>query len=61
MPTSKAIWGAVVGALVAILWIALGGATLLLIIALTAIGWLIGATLDRPEGVIRVLERLQQR
>lgn len=61
MPTSKALWGAVVGALVAILWTALGGAALLLIAGLATIGWLIGAVLDRPERVIRVLERLQER
>lgn len=61
MPRSKALWGALIGALVAILWIAFDGTAVLLVIGLTAIGWLIGTILDRPDTVIRILERLQER
>ncbi len=61
MLTNKALWGALAGALVAIVWVTFDSSAVLLVIALAAVGWLIGTIIDRPEVFIRLLQRLQDR
>lgn len=61
MFNSKASWGALAGALVAIIWLIFDWPAVLLVVGLTVLGWLIGTILDRPERVIAVLEYLQER
>ena len=53
--------GAALGALIAIVWVAFGGLAVLLVLGLTLAGWLIGMIFQRPDFLIGVLERLQQR
>lgn len=61
MTGHKALWGALGGALIAIIWVAFDGAAVLLVAALAAGGWLIGMVFDRPDLLIGVLQRLQDR
>jgi uncharacterized membrane protein len=61
MAISKPIWGALAGALLAILWVAFGGGAVLLVIALAVVGALIGVLLEHPGALISLLERLQER
>lgn len=53
--------GAALGALIAIVWVALGGAAVLLVLGLAAAGWLVGMIFQRPDFVIGLLQRLQER
>jgi len=59
--TSRTIIGAATGAIVALIWIAFDTKAVLLLAALTGIGALIGVALDRPQRLIDILERLQDR
>lgn len=52
---------AVVGAVVAVLWLAFGTNALVVFVGLTGIGALIGIVLDRPDRLIGLLQRLQDR
>lgn len=61
MLNNKALWGALAGALIAIIWVAFDGAAVLLVIAFAAIGWLIGMIFQRPDVLIGLLQRLQDR
>lgn len=61
MAISKPIWGALAGAVLAVLWVAFGGGAVLLVIALAVAGALIGLVFERPDVLIRLLERLQER
>lgn len=61
MLTNKAIWGALAGALLAIVWVAFDGGAVLLVVGLAAVGWLIGMIFQRPEVFIGLLERLRDR
>ncbi len=61
MLTSRPLLGALAGALLAIVWIVFDGWAVLLVAGLAVIGWLIGSILDKPDVVIRMLERLQNR
>lgn len=58
---SRAAIGAVSGAVLAIVWIVFDTRAVLLLAALTILGALIGVALDRPERLIELLERLQDR
>ena len=58
---SRAAIGAVSGAVLAIVWIVFDTRAVLLLAALTILGALIGVALDRPERLIVLLERLQDR
>lgn len=53
--------GAALGALIAIVWVAFGGLAVLLVLGLALAGWLIGMIFQRPDFLIGLLERLQQR
>lgn len=53
--------GAALGAIIAIVWVAFGGLAVLLVLGLAAAGWLLGMVLQRPDVLIGLLERLQQR
>lgn len=57
---SRAATGAVCGALVALAWILFDTGAVVLLVALTGLGALIGAALDRPDRLIALLERLRQ-
>ena len=59
--SSKAVLGALVGASIALIWIAWGGAAVLLVVAFAAIGWLIGMIFQRPDVLIQLLERIRDR
>lgn len=56
---SKTLIGAVAGALVALAWIVFDTGAVVLLVALTAIGAIIGLVLDDPDRLIAVLERLK--
>lgn len=58
---NKGLWGATIGAIVAIIWSALDGTAVLLLIGLAAAGWLIGMVFQRPDVLIAWLQRLQER
>ena len=53
--------GAVLGAVIALVWVGFGGLAVLLVIGLAAVGWVVGMVLQRPDFFIGLLERLQQR
>ena len=53
--------GAALGALVAIVWVAFGGLSVLLVLGLAGAGWLLGMVFQRPDLLIGLLERLQER
>ncbi len=53
--------GAALGALIAIVWVAFGGLAVLLVLGLALTGWLIGMIFQRPDFLIGLLQRLQQR
>lgn len=59
--TRKSFVGAAAGAVLAIIWAALGFGAVLLVLALTAVGAAIGVVIDRPEAVIDFLQRMQER
>lgn len=61
MLTNKAILGALVGAAVALIWVAWDGAAVLLVVGLAAAGWLVGMVFQRPDVLIGLLQRLQDR
>lgn len=61
MPSSRSLIGAVAGALLAILWIVFDGGAVIFVASLSALGWLIGYVLEKPDALISVLERLQER
>ncbi|BAN03589.1 hypothetical protein [Ilumatobacter coccineus] len=53
--------GAALGAIIAIVWVAFGGLAVLLVLGLALAGWLVGMIFQRPDFVIGLLQRLQQR
>ena len=55
------IVGAVLGALIAIVWTAFDGLAVLLVVGLAAAGWLLGMVFQRPDVLIGLLQRLQER
>ena len=57
----RSLWGALAGVLIAIIWVALGGAAVGIVIGLGALGWIIGSILDNPDTLIKLLERLKDR
>jgi len=57
----KSVLGTILGAVVGVLWVTLGGGAVLVVIALSGVGGLIGVVLDRPEIAISWLERLRDR
>jgi uncharacterized membrane protein len=59
--TPKSLLGAAAGALTAVVWVAFDGRAVLLMIALAALGWLIGMVFERPDILINLLQRLQER
>ncbi|MGI8795537.1 MAG: DUF2273 domain-containing protein [Acidimicrobiia bacterium] len=61
MLTRKSWVGAATGAVLAIVWAALGFGAVLLVVALTALGGAIGVVIDRPDRVIAFLQRMQER
>jgi len=61
MSTNKAILGALAGALIAVIWVAFDGGAVVLVAALAAVGWLIGNVFERPDILIGMLQRLQDR
>ncbi len=61
MRIQQAWVGAAAGAVLAIVWTALGFGALLLVLALGALGGVIGLVLDRPDPVIDFLQRMQRR
>lgn len=61
MLTNKAVLGALAGAVIALIWIAWDGAAVLLVLAFAALGWLIGMIFQRPDVLIGLLQRLQDR
>ncbi len=61
MLTNKALWGALAGALIAIIWVAFDGLAVLAVIGLAAAGWLVGMIFQRPDVLISLLQRLQDR
>ena len=61
MLTNKSLWGALAGALIAIIWVAFDGLAVLLVIGLAAAGWLVGMIFQRPDVLISLLQRLQDR
>ncbi|MGB5759725.1 MAG: hypothetical protein WBM50_22610 [Acidimicrobiales bacterium] len=58
---SRTAIGAATGAVLAIVWIAFDTKAVLLLAALTILGALVGVALDRPQRLIDLLERLQDR
>ncbi len=61
MLTNKSLWGALAGALIAIIWVAWDGTAVLAVIGLAAVGWLVGMIFQRPDVLISLLQRLQDR
>lgn len=61
MFNSKATKGATAGTLIAIVWVAFGGAAALLVAALAAGGWMLGMIFDRPDILIGWLQRIKNR
>lgn len=61
MPTSRSILGAIAGAVLAILWLVFDGGAVLFVCGLAALGWLIGTVLEKPDYLISLLQRLQDR
>lgn len=61
MVTRKSLVGAAAGAVLAIIWAALGLGAVLLVLALAALGGTIGLAIERPERVIDLLQRMQER
>lgn len=61
MPTSRSFIGAVAGAVLAILWLVFDPGAVIFVGGLAALGWLIGSVVDRPDAIISVLQRLQDR
>ncbi len=57
----KSLWGGLVGVVIALIWVAFGGPAVGIVIGLGALGWLIGMILERPDILIRLLQRLQER
>lgn len=53
--------GAILGAIIAVVWVGFGGLAVLLVVGLAVAGWVLGMVLQRPDIFIRLLERLQQR
>lgn len=61
MLNNKALLGALAGAIIAVVWVAFDGGAVLLVAGLAAAGWLLGTIFDRPDVLIRWLERLRDR
>ncbi len=61
MLTNKATLGALAGAAIALIWVAWDGIAVLVVVAFAAIGWLIGMIFQRPDVLIGLLQRLQDR
>jgi uncharacterized membrane protein len=59
--TSRTIIGALIGAAVALIWIIFDTKAVLIFAGLTIIGAIVGTALDRPQRLIDILERLQER
>lgn len=57
---SRRTAGAIVGALVALAWIAFDTGAFVVLVVLTGIGALIGTALDNPQRLIEYLQRLQR-
>ncbi len=57
----RSFWGALTGVVIAIIWVALGGPAVGIMIGLGALGWIIGSILDKPDVLIKLLERLKDR
>ena len=55
---NKTLIGAAIGAALALAWILLDTGAVVLLLALTSLGALIGLALDQPERLIALLERL---
>jgi hypothetical protein len=55
---NKTLTGAAIGAALALAWILFDTGAVILLLALTALGALIGLALDQPERLIALLERL---
>ena len=58
---SKSLWGAVVGVVIAVVWVAFDGLAVLLVVGLAAAGWVVGTIFDRPDFYIGLLERIKER
>ena len=56
---SRTLAGAVLGALVALMWLVFDTGAAILFLGFTATGGLIGLALDRPEQLIKMLEKLK--
>lgn len=61
MPRNKALLGTIAGALVAVIWLTFDAGAVLLVVALAAVGWLLGTIIDKPDVFIGLLQRLQDR
>ena len=61
MLNNKALWGALTGALIAVIWVAFDGEAVLLVVGLGAAGWLFGMIFERPDLPIGFLQRIQDR
>jgi uncharacterized membrane protein len=60
MTSSRAVIGAIAGAIIAIVWQVLGADALLWTILLGAVGAIIGHFLDQPARLIEYLQRLER-
>lgn len=58
---SKTLIGAGIGALIAVIWIVFDTTAAIVLVALAALGALVGSALENPGRLIRLLERLQDR
>ena len=56
-----ALWGAGIGAFLAIVWLAFDGWAVLIVVGLATLGWIIGLVLDHPDPIIVLLERWRDR
>ena len=61
MRTNKALWGALAGALIAVVWVAFDGSAVVLVAGLAFLGWIIGMIFERPQFFIDLLQRIQDR
>lgn len=61
MSKRTALWGAIIGALLAVVWVAFDGWAVLIVVGLASLGWAIGMILDHPESLIGLLERWRDR
>ncbi len=61
MNVPRTLIGAALGALAAVIWIIFDTGAVFLLLALTATGAAIGATLENPAWLISLLQRIQDR